>query len=140
MLATMGESLRDMVRELLERVPKTTVQDVKTALDRGDVDFLIDVRDAGEYRKGHLPGARNVSRGMLELKLDPSAPMPDQDVAGKWDARIILYCLQAPGFRSLAAADTLARMGYTNVRQLAGGVEGWAGEGLQIVTEEAKKA
>jgi rhodanese-related sulfurtransferase len=136
----MGLGLKDMVRELLDRVPKATVQDVRAGLDRGDVDFLIDVRDAGEYRKGHLPGARNVSRGMLELKLDPNAPMPDQDVAGKWDARIVLYCLQAPGLRSLAAADTLARMGYTNVRQLAGGLEGWAGEGLQIVTEGAGEA
>jgi rhodanese-related sulfurtransferase len=140
MLSSMGVGLKDMVRELQERVQKTTVQEVKAALDRGDVDFVIDVRDAGEYRKGHLPGARNVSRGMLELKLDPSAPMPDQDVAGKWDASIVVYCLQAPGFRSLAAADTLARMGYTKVRQLAGGLEGWAGEGLQIVTERTREA
>ena len=116
-------------------MPTASVQDVKAALDRGEIDFLIDVRDAGEYRKGHLPGARNVSRGMLELKLDPSAPRPDGDVAGKWDSNIVLYCLQAPGFRSLAAAETLARMGYTNVRQLAGGVEGWGSAGLPIETE-----
>jgi len=130
----MGVGVKDMVRELQERVPKTTVQEVRAALDRGDVEFLIDVRDAGEYRKGHLPGARNVSRGMLELKRDPRAPMPDQDVAGKWDSSIVVYCLRAPGFRSLAAADTLARMGYTNVQQLAGGLEGWAGEGLEVET------
>lgn len=136
----MGVGLKDMVRELLDRVPKTTVQEARSALDRGDIDFLIDVRDAGEYRKGHLPGARNVSRGMLELKLDPGAPMPDRAVAGKWDASIVVYCLQAPGFRSLAAADTLARMGYTNVMQLAGGLEGWADQGLQIVTEGTHEA
>ena len=69
---------------------------------------------------------------MLELKFDPSAPMPDQDVAGKWDASIVVYCLQAPGFRSLAAADTLARMGYTNVFSIKGGFKALVNAGWQV--------
>ena len=132
----MGAGVRDMVRELQGRVRAATVPEVKAAIDSGTVDFLIDVRDAGEYRKGHLPGARNVSRGMLELKMDPNAPAPDAEVAGRWDASIVVYCFRAPGFRSLAAADTLAQMGYTDVRQLAVGVDGWAGDGLPIESEE----
>lgn len=128
----MGTSLREMVGELQGRVPAASVQEVKSALDRGEIDYVIDVRDAGEYGRGHLPGSRNVSRGMLELKLDPNAPVPDTEIAGKWDANIVVYCVQAPGFRSLAAADTMARMGYTNVRQLAGGLNGWTQEGLPV--------
>jgi len=124
--------VRDMVVELQGRVATASVPEVKQAMDSGGLDFLIDVRDAGEFRSEHLPGARNVSRGMLELRLDPNAPMPDPDLAGRWDASIIVYCMRAPGFRSLAAADTLARMGYTNVRQLAGGVDGWKNEGLPV--------
>jgi len=131
----MGVGVRDMVKELQDRVPMATIEEVRAALDAGTLDFLIDVRDAGEYRKEHVPGARNVSRGMLELKLDPNAPMPDQDLAGRWDASIVVYCLRAPGFRSLAAADTLARMGYTNVRQLAGGLDGWTAAGHGVEAE-----
>jgi rhodanese-related sulfurtransferase len=132
----MGLGVRDMVLELQGRVPTASAADVKAGLDGGSLDYLIDVRDAGEFRKGHLPGARNVSRGMLELKMDPSAPMPDPELAGRWDSSIVVYCLQGPGFRSLAAADTLARMGYKNVKQLAGGVNGWVEQGLPL--EEAQ--
>ncbi|HKR98739.1 MAG TPA: rhodanese-like domain-containing protein [Candidatus Dormibacteraeota bacterium] len=128
----MGIGIRDMIGELQPRVPTTSVPDVKQGMDTGTIDYLIDVRDAGEYRRGHLPGARNISRGLLELKLDPNAPMADPELAGKWDAKIVLYCMKPPGFRSLSAADTLARMGYTNVTQLAGGVDGWAEAGLPV--------
>ena len=89
----------------------------------------VGVRDAGGFRKQHIAGARNVSRGVLELELDPAAPMPDPELAGKWDASIVVYCLRGAGSRSLAAADTLARMGYINVRQLAGGLYAWAESG-----------
>lgn len=131
----MGVGVRELVQDLRGRVASATPSEVKSGLESNEVDFLIDVRDAGEFRKGHLPGARNVSRGMLELKMDPNAPMPDPEVAGKWDARIVVYCLRAPGFRSLAAADTLSRMGYSNVRQLEGGVDGWTSEGLPVESE-----
>lgn len=136
----MGEGVRDMVRDLQGRVATTSVQELKEALESGGVDYVIDVRDAGEFRKGHVPGARNVSRGMLELKMDPGAPMPDGDLAGKWDANIVVYCLRAPGFRSLAAAETLGRMGYANVKQLRGGLDGWSGDGLPVEGEPQPSA
>jgi len=136
----MGVGIRDMIMDLQPRVPTTTVPEVKEGMDSGTIDYLIDVRDASEYRKGHLPGARNISRGLLELKLDPNAPMADSEVAGKWDAKIVLYCMQAPGFRSLSAADTLAHMGYTNVKQLSTGVHGWAEAGLPVEDEGAQTA
>ena len=128
----MAIGVHDMVRDLQGRVTTASVDDVKAGIDAGTLEYLIDVRDAGEYRQGHIPSARNVSRGMLELKLDPDAPMPDPELAGKWDSSIVVYCLRGPGFRSLAAADTLARMGYTNVKQLAGGMDAWAGAGLGL--------
>ena len=46
------------------------------------------------------------------------------------DTDIVLYCRD--GFRSLLAADNLQRMGYTNVRSMAGGFREWKAKGLPV--------
>jgi rhodanese-related sulfurtransferase len=46
------------------------------------------------------------------------------------DSPVIVYCLKAPGARSLLAAQTLQRMGYSNVAAMRGGFEEWRAEGL----------
>jgi rhodanese-related sulfurtransferase len=42
---------------------------VKHALDGGEDVLLLDVREPNEYAEGHLPGAVNVPRGMLETAM-----------------------------------------------------------------------
>jgi phage shock protein E len=81
---------------------------------------LIDVREADEFAKEHAAGAVPMSRGTLELKIEDQVP----DTA----APIICYC--GGGSRSALAAESLQRMGYTNVASLAGGFKAWKGEGL----------
>jgi phage shock protein E len=82
--------------------------------------LLIDVREAEEFAKEHAPGAVHLSRGTLELKIEEAAP----DTAKP----IICYC--GGGSRSALAAESLQRMGYTNVASLAGGFKAWKNEGL----------
>ncbi|MGH6821854.1 MAG: rhodanese-like domain-containing protein, partial [Methylocella sp.] len=78
---------------------------------------VIDVREPDEFSAGALPGAINVPRGVLEFRLasvpqlsNPKAPM-------------LLYC--RTGGRSAMAAQTLKRLGYTDVLSLSGGYEAW---------------
>jgi rhodanese-related sulfurtransferase len=122
--------LRDMVEEALAKVEAISAQAVRDGLDRGDVDVVIDVREPTEWSAGHIPGAINVPRGMLELRADPESPAADPALSANRDARVIVYCLKAPGARSLLAAQTLATMGYLNVAALRGGFEEWRAEGL----------
>jgi rhodanese-related sulfurtransferase len=49
-------------------VPRISVADLKKAADTGQV-LIVDVRDAGSYAEGHLPGAINISLGELQQKL-----------------------------------------------------------------------
>jgi rhodanese-related sulfurtransferase len=46
------------------------------------------------------------------------------------DQQIVVYCTKAPSARSLLAAQTLGRLGYTNVNGLQGGLNAWAEAGL----------
>ncbi len=83
---------------------------------------LVDVRTAGEYAEGHIAGARNLdwSSGQLERhlgELDRSRP-------------VLLYC--ASGRRSAAARDYLQQHGYTDIVDLAGGINAWSSAGKKI--------
>jgi rhodanese-related sulfurtransferase len=49
------------------------------------------------------------------------------------NAKIVLYC--RTGHMSRIAAETLVRLGYTNVWDLTGGFEGWKGAGLPLVSK-----
>jgi rhodanese-related sulfurtransferase len=62
----------------------------------------------------------HLSRGTLELKIEGVAPNAD--------APIICYC--GGGSRSALAAESLQRMGYSNVASLAGGFKAWKDAGL----------
>lgn len=122
--------LKDMVAKALETVEGISARSVRDGLDSGEVDIVIDVREPNEWNAGHIPGAINVPRGMLELRADPESPAADPALSTNRDARVIVYCLKAPGARSLLAAQTLATMGYSNVAAMRGGFEEWRAEDL----------
>ena len=126
----MAKGLKDMVEEASGTVEVISAPAVQEGLDKGEVDVVLDVREPSEWGEGHLPGATNVPRGMLELRADPESPVTDPALSANKDARVIVYCLKAPGARSLLAAQTLGNMGYTNVAAMRGGLEEWRSAGL----------
>src|ERR671924_2381655 len=128
----MATGLKQMVADAKGRVAEISPNDVKEALDVGDELLLLDVREPHEFAQGHLPGAINVPRGVLELKADADSPVADPAIAQKRDARVVTYCVKAPGARSLFAADTLATMGFTNVAAMTAGLNGWTEAGLPL--------
>ena len=124
--------LKELVAEARGRVREVSPSDVKAALDGGEELVVLDVREPHEFAQGHLPGAINVPRGVLELKADADSPVADPAIAQKRDARVVTYCVKAPGARSLFAADTLATMGFTNVAAMTAGLKGWTEAGLPL--------
>ena len=88
---------------------------------------VIDVRESGEYLAGHLPGAVNIPRGVLEFKIGDNATLANKNLP------IVLYC--KTGGRAALAAVNLQRMGYGQVRSLTGGFDGWVSGGQKVETE-----
>ncbi len=74
---------------------------------------LIDVREADEFREGHIPGAVSVPLSAVNGLNYPK------------DAALFLYCLR--GTRSLRAAGILRKMGYEHVKSI-GGIAAYRGE------------
>lgn len=89
---------------------------------RLDEVLVLDVRERDDFVKGHLPRAKHLPRGQLELRVDKELPDPTR--------RIVTYC-QFGKISTLAAA-TLRAMGYTRAVALDGGYDAWAKAGLPI--------
>jgi rhodanese-related sulfurtransferase len=112
----------EIVNEAKRRVRETTVDEIKSRLDRGDKFLLVDVREESEWQNDHLPGAIHMSKGVIERDVEKKVP--------DLNAEMILYC--GGGFRSALAADNLQKMGYTNVISMDGGVRGWREKGYPM--------
>ena len=109
-----------LVAEVKARVRETTVPIVAERLQRGDRFHFVDVREDDEWRAGHARGAIHLGKGVIERDVETTIPNRDDE--------IILYC--GGGYRSALAADSLQRMGYTNVISMDGGMRGWRAAGL----------
>ena len=99
----------------VEGIPQISVKELKARVDKGDIPFILDVRDPHEYQIVNL-GVPQIPLGSLEQRLS-EIPVPK-------DAEIITHCKS--GARSQKAAVLLKQHGYTNVKNLSGGILAWA--------------
>src|SRR6185437_15187885 len=81
---------------------------------------VLDVRGAGEWKDGHLPGATHIYLGDLPAR---AAELPH-------DRPIVVHC--QGGTRASIAASILRAQGFTNVQQLEGGFGAWEHAGLPV--------
>ena len=124
-------SVKDMIADARTRIQGLSREEMQRELAAGDA-LIIDIRDVRErWREGSIPGAKNVSRGMLEFWADPQSEYYKPFMNP--ERRTILYC--AGGQRSSLAADVLQKMGYKNVRSIRGGFRAWQAAGLPAANE-----
>jgi rhodanese-related sulfurtransferase len=105
--------------DVADRIAKTQTGGNKSRF------HLIDVREESEFAKGHLAPATHMGRGILERDIEKAIPDLNAD--------IVLYC--GGGYRSALAVESIQKMGYSNVKSMAGGWRGWNEKRLPIVGE-----
>ena len=108
-----------LVADAKKKITEIPPQDAATKLKNGEA-IIVDVREKDEWDDEHIPGAIHLSRGTIELDIEEK--VPDSN------AMIITHC--GGGGRSALAAESLQKMGYKNVRSMAGGFKAWKGAGL----------
>lgn len=85
--------------------------------------LLLDVRQPEEYAALHAPDAQLIPLGDLPSRLPEIAAYKDQP--------IVVICRS--GRRSAKAVDLLREAGYGNVSNVAGGMNDWESDGLEVV-------
>ena len=113
-----GERFLKLAAEARSRITEIPASEFSAEIKRGAL--VLDVREREEFLRGHIPHAAHLARGTLELEIEKRAPDPATE--------ILLYC--GAGNRSALSADNLQRMGYSNVKTLAGGLQGWLDAGF----------
>ena len=95
---------------------------------------IVDVREPEEFADGHLPGAVNIPRGLLEFEVDghPAVNYQTAEALAHRQRPVVLYCLS--GGRSALAAEALLRLGFVDPMSLEDGILGWADAGHPVVT------
>ncbi|WP_421621420.1 molybdopterin-synthase adenylyltransferase MoeB [Alkalilimnicola ehrlichii] len=125
-------ALERLSARIRREVPEVTPAEAQKLAAQGAV--LLDVREAGEVAEGSPTGALRIDRNWLELRIEEAVPEPERP--------ILTLC--AVGQRSLLAADDLRRLGYRDVRNIAGGFNRWKDEGLPFevprVLDDASRA
>src|SRR5579859_350985 len=106
--------------ELVERSSRLTIGQLAELAGLQPGLQLVDVRAAAETANGTIPGAVEIPLAVLADSLD----------ALDWNLPVVAYC--ASGYRSQAAASTLAAAGFTDVSDLLGGYNAWETAGLPI--------
>ncbi len=112
-------SSRDLLDDARRAIPEVTPQQV--AKERGSR-TLIDVRERDEFEAGFIPGAQHLSKGFIEVQIEDRVPARATPIT--------LYC--AGGTRSLLAAKALHELGYSDVRSMSGGFNGWKQAGFDF--------
>ena len=111
-------SVQDRLAALRAEIAEITPAEALSLQAQGAT--LVDVREPEEVAQGMPAQAQALSRGYLELRIGQLVPTST--------ATVMLMC--GSGTRSLLAADDLRRLGYSDVRSVAGGFNRWKDEGL----------
>jgi rhodanese-related sulfurtransferase len=114
-----NSKFQQLVAEAKKNVTEISPDAAVKKLQNKDA-VIVDVREKDEWEEGHIPNAIHLSRGTIELDIEEKVPDPN--------AMIICHC--GGGGRSALAAESLQKMGYKNVRSMAGGLKAWKAAGL----------
>jgi rhodanese-related sulfurtransferase len=125
---------KELVAKAKAGVDQIDIEEFQTLMDSDEYFTIIDVREADEFDEGSIPGAINIPRGILESKIADSRYWDSEGLfVPEKDEAMIVYGHKID--RGVLAAETLVKLGYSNVRHLYGGWVVWT-EGPEAVEVE----
>lgn len=113
---TGGKSVAQLLSEAAAGVPFMSLSELSERIGGNSRDLIVlDLRESEAFHAGHIPGAKHLPRGQLELRVNTELPDPT--------VRIVTCC--EFGKISTLAAATLRELGFARVAALDGGMKAW---------------
>jgi glyoxylase-like metal-dependent hydrolase (beta-lactamase superfamily II)/rhodanese-related sulfurtransferase len=118
-----AKTVAQLLSEAAAGVPFVAIDELAARVLAGELGLtLLDVREKDAFAAGHVPGAKHLPRGQLELRVNEDLPDPT--------ARILTVC--EFGRISTLAAATLRELGFMRAAALDGGMTAWRAAGLPL--------
>jgi rhodanese-related sulfurtransferase len=134
---TKGKTFRERVHAARRHVRFLTVEEAKQIIERRHA-TVIDVGEAWQVaERGTIPGAKNISRGELDIRADTELPRRDPRLQDRTQ-KIILTC--GGGGKATLCAEILTEMSFEDVWVIKGGCSAWSAAGYPLVAPESSPA
>jgi rhodanese-related sulfurtransferase len=119
-----AQSFPPVVKQKVEAAQKQVktigMEEYRKLVENPGTALIVDVREPHEYAAGHVPGAINIPRGVLEFKIWNHVGFPANT---EMDRPLILQCQS--GNRASLAAQSLEDLGFTRTMAVVMSLEDW---------------
>ena len=113
-----------MVENVKSNITEIPVEDVLKLYDGDDPYLIIDVREKNEFDAAYIPGAINIPRGVLEFRIAKESYWEEEMLYMPLKDELIVICCKK-GSRGALSVNALQSLGYTNVKNIHGGIKAW---------------
>ena len=118
------------IPDILKKYNKNSVEYITVEeLKKDNKVLLLDTREPAEFEVSHLNNAVYVGHSKFDSK-SFTVQFPDKN------APIVVYC--SLGVRSENIGEKLIKLGYSNVKNLYGGIFEWKNQGYEVINNEGK--
>ena len=131
-LIALAQSFPPVVSQKIQAAQKQvktiSMEEYRKVVENPGDALIVDVREPHEYAAGHVPGAVNIPRGLLEFQVWKHVGFPANIEMGR---TVYLQCQS--GNRASLAAQSLAELGFTHTTAVVMGLEDWQKAGHPFV-------
>lgn len=117
------ESYRTLAEKAARRVREIMPSELRRRMATERDLLVVDVRERSEFDAIHIPGSRNVPRGILEAACEYDYAETEPDLVEARGRPVVVVCRS--GNRSALAALVMQEIGFENVASLKLGIKGW---------------
>ena len=116
------------VQAAQKQVKTIGMEEYRKVVENPGGTLIVDVREPQEYAAGHVPGAINIPRGVVEFKIWNHVGYPANT---RMNQPIVLQCQS--GNRASLAAQSLADLGFTHINAVVMSLDDWQTSGHPFV-------
>ena len=126
--AELSAGVTQKVQAAQKQVKTIGTEEYRKVVESPGDALIVDVREPHEYAAGHVPGAINIPRGLLEFQIWKHVGFPANIEMGR---TVYLQCQS--GNRASLAAQSLAELGFTHTTAVVMSLEDWQKAGHPFV-------
>jgi len=116
------------VQAAQKQIKTIGMEEYRKVVESPGTALIVDVREPQEYAAGHVPGAINIPRGVLEFQIWKQVGFP---TSTELDRPVILQCQS--GNRASLAAQSLEELGFTRTTAVVMSLDDWQKAGNPFV-------